>query len=113
MATKKAQEQKTRTVQLELWSDWRSCGFAECELENLTADDLYDLCCNTDICGLDMGDLGGTLTVDGEDVSIDPFTPGWGAAGSDRFRLQSSRLCWSMRCLNLSSARRRRAGASS
>ena len=71
MATKKAQEQKTRTVQLELWSDWRSCGFAECELENLTADDLYDLCCNTDICGLDMGDLGGTLTVDGEDVSID------------------------------------------
>lgn len=69
--TKKAKEQKPKKVQLEFWSYWLSCGFTECELGNLCADELDDFRCNADICGFDIGDLGGTLTVDGEDVSVD------------------------------------------
>ena len=69
--TKKAKEQKPKKVQLEFRSYWLSCGFAECELENLCADELDDFRYNADICGLDVGDLGRTLTVDGEHVSVD------------------------------------------
>ncbi len=69
--TKKAKEQKPKKVQLDFWSYWLSCGFAECELENLCADELDNFRSNTDICGFNIGDLGGTLTVDGEDVSVD------------------------------------------
>ena len=69
--TKKAKEQKPKKVQLEFWSYWLSCGFVKCKLGNLCADELDDFRRNADICGFDVEDLGGTLTVDGEDVSVD------------------------------------------
>ena len=69
--TKKAKEQKPKKVQLEFWSYWLSCGFVKCKLGNLCADELDDFRNNADICGFDVEDLGGTLTVDGEDVSVD------------------------------------------
>ena len=75
MATKKTTKRgkgpKPKKVQLEFWSYWLSCGFVKCKLGNLCADELDDFRRNADICGFDVEDLGGTLTVDGEDVSVD------------------------------------------
>ena len=71
MGTKKADEPQPQKVRLEFWADCLACGFTECELGNLCADELEDFLYNADICGFDVEDLGGTLTVDWEDVSVD------------------------------------------